>query len=389
MSFWNYRVKRKRRRWGGINIYHSRRRHKHHHSGGNHRHRRRRSGRNKVFVAAGCIALFLVLLTGAGAASYCYLRYSGRLSLLNAARSDGIDMKDMQDDEGIVSRNGKEYKYNEEIINILCMGIDKTTEEALEDGNTAGENGQADAIFLMALNPENHMMKLIGISRDTMTEVQTYDIQGNYVGKSVNHLGLAYAFGDGKEQSGELMMEAVSHLMYELPIHGYAAVKLDAIAKLNDSVGGVLVTLPEDVSLAGEEFVKGDNLRLTAEQAYSFIRSRDVESEGSNELRMERQKIYALSFVEEAKNVLRKKPTLAAELYQNLTRDMVTSISLNEAVYLASMLPEIKFSGEDIQMLSGKLKQGNAYEEFYVDEDALLDTIFDVFYTEVSERKEM
>ena len=53
-----------------------------------------------------------------------------------------------------------------------------------------------------------------------------------------------------------MTVDAVSHLMYDLPIHGYVAVKLDAIEKLNDAVGGVTVTLPEDIKLAGELHTK-------------------------------------------------------------------------------------------------------------------------------------
>lgn len=426
MSLWNYRVKRKRRRWKWYTTDYRTHRHRHHthrhhepeddrqeeydscvqedspdgqepekeqekeqenqsHHHHHHVSRRRHPVRDKVFIALGSLMMVLALLVGAGAGGFYYLSHTGKASLLNFAASDGMNMGELQDDEGIVTRNGKKYRYNEDMINILCMGIDKTTEEALEDGNTTGENGQADAIFLLTINPENHTMKLIGISRDTMTEIKTYDIQGNYVGESVNHLGLAYSYGDGGAESGELMVEAVSNLMYELPIHGYAALKLDGIAKLNDAVGGVLVTLPEDIKLAGEEFSKGDNLRLTGEQAYNFIRYRDYKSAGSNTLRMERQRVYALSFVEEAKKALLKRPALAAELYQSLTADMVTSIGLDEAVYLASQLPQISFQAQDIQSLSGTIKQGSKYEEFYVDEEALLDTIFDTFYTEVSQ----
>ena len=100
---------------------------------------------------------------------------------------------------------------------------------------------------------------------------------------------------------------------------------------------------------------------------------------------MERQKIYVLSFVQEAKKALIRNPMLAAELYQNLTEDMITSIGLDEAVYLASLLPQMTFSANDIQTLKGEIKQSGIYEEFYVDDDALLELIFDAFYTEVTD----
>lgn len=331
----------------------------------------------------GCIALVLVSVTVLGAGGLYYLRSTGKTSLLNAAASSAMDMGDLQDDEGLVLRNGKEYKYNEKLINILCMGIDKTTQEAMENSGSAGESGQADTIFLLTLNLADNTMKITAISRDTMTEIDMYDSKGNYTGKSKNHLALAYAYGDGNEKSGEMMVNAVSNLMYELPIHGYAAVRLDAIEKINDSVGGVSVTLPEDMRLGDGQYSKGETVRLTGGQARNFIQYRTYDMEGSNNFRMERQKQYAISFIGAAKTALRRNPMMAADLYQALTADMVTSIGIDEAVYLASLLPGIRFGADDIQTLAGTVKQADLYEEFYIDEEALLETIFDTFYVEV------
>jgi len=327
--------------------------------------------------------LILVSVSVLSAGGLYYLRHTGQISLQNAAVSSAIDMGNLQDDEGLVLRKGKKYKYNEKLINILCMGIDKTTKEAMEGSGSAGESGQADTIFLLTLNLADNTMKITAISRDTMTEIDMYDSSGKYTGKSRNHLALAYAYGDGKEKSGEMMVNAVSNLLYELPIHGYAAVRMDAVEKINDSVGGVSVTLSEDMTLGGRQYSKGNTVRLTGEQAGSFIRYRSYDMEGSNNFRMERQKQYAISFIGAAKTALRRKPMMAADLYQALTADMVTSIGIDEAVYLASLLPGIKFSSDDIQTLAGTVKQGDMYEEFYIDEEALLETIFDTFYVEV------
>ncbi len=377
MQLYNYRVKRKRKYHGYSSGHHRRHRRSYHR-------RRRKNAWRRLVRILGITVIVLVLLAALGVGAFTYLRSSGKRSLMEAANSSGPSVEGQEEGSGVVSRNGKRYTYNEDMINILCMGIDKDTERWAETED-AGENGQADTIFLLALDLKKNTMRLLGISRDTMTEIRTYDRQGNYVGETVNHLGLAYAFGDGRSGSGELMTEAVSKLLYNLPIHGYAAINLDAIEKLNDSVGGVTVTLSEDLTISGEELSKGDTITLTGEQAHSFVRQRDMEKEGSNNLRMERQKQYAIAFVNEAKQAIKKDLTLPFNLYQNLTEDMVTSIGVDEAVYLASLLPGIRFDLEDIQMLAGETKQGSVYEEFYVDEEALLDTVLQVFYTEVKE----
>lgn len=377
--YFDYHVKRKKRK-RGYSSYNRGHHSGHHHSSHSRHRRRKRAGRRGLFVLAGVfLALFLVVTAAGGA--FLYLKNTGKESLLQAANSAAPQM-DGEAETGVVSRDGKKYRYNREAVNILCMGIDKSADTQQENA-AAGEFGQADTIFLLSLNLKDNTMNLLGISRDTMTEVRTYDRQGNYVGVSRNHLGLAYAFGDGRKLSGELMTDAVSKLMYALPIHGYVAVNMDAIQKLNDSVGGVPVTLQEEMLLNGQVYEKGTTVSLSGLEAMSFVRSRDMEVEGSNNLRMERQKQYALSFVREAKKALSKNPMLAAELYQNLTADMNTSVELDQAVYLASLVPGLSFQADSIQMVAGTTKKGAVYDEFYVDEEALQQTVLNLFYAEV------
>lgn len=373
MTFLNYRKKRKRR-WttSGSGSHHH-----HHHS--RHHHRRHSRGRRAAVVGLS-ILLVLCLLIGCGAGGFFYLRHNGKSSLQKSAASDAPDMDGQTSD--VVVRNGKKYRYNKELINILCLGIDKTTEEMEGQPKVSGGSGQADAIVLVTLDPTAQTMKMTAIPRDTITEIETYDASGNSVGKSKNHLALAYAYGDGGKKSGELTVAAVSNLLYQLPIHGYAAIRMDAVEKLNDSVGGVTVTLPEEMQINGVTYEAGQSVTLTGSQALNYVRTRDIEAAGANLQRMERQKGYAVSFIQSAKQALKKNPTLAATLYQDITADMVTNIGLDEAVYLASMLPQMQFSAEDIQTVQGTIRQGKKYEEYYADEDTLQKLILNTFYTE-------
>ena len=374
MTLFNYRKKRKRWRFSsGAATHH----HHHHHHG-----HRRRSRRRRVLMIVESIVLALCLLIGIGAGGIYCLRSSGRKSLRQAASSKRPEIEGQ--DSNVVVRDGKRYRYNDDLINILCLGIDKTTEETQQKENVSGGSGQADAIVLVTIDPVNDTMKMTAIPRDTITEIETYDAGGNSVGKSKNHLALAYAYGDGGEKSGELSVKAVSNLMYQLPIHGYAAIRMDAVEKLNDSVGGVTVTVPEEMWLSGSIYKAGQRVTLTGSQALSYVRTRDIDAVGANLERMERQKDYAVSFISAAKRALTKDPTLAVQLYREITADMVTSIGVDEAVYLASMLPQLSFNLDDIQTVQGTIKQGRKYEEYYADEEALQTLILDTFYTEVS-----
>ena len=227
MFFYDYRVKRRRR-------YHRHRKdffHKRHHKSGEKR------GRKIALIILG----ILVLLILSGIFFYFYMKSAGQSSLLKNAQGkqpvikekDVSPMEAEEEETGIVRRNGKKYRYNENIINILCMGIDRSL-DMTELTEVSGESGQADTIFLLVFNSDKKNMQLIGISRDTMTDIKTYDYHGNYIGTSTNHLGLAFAFGTETQPGGELVADAVSELFYGLPIHGYAAVNLNAIEKLNN-----------------------------------------------------------------------------------------------------------------------------------------------------------
>lgn len=351
------------------------------------KHRKKNRALKTVFI----VAVSILLLCGIGMGTYEYLLSAGKKSLKTngstaapdlarseTAAKDGEEQKDY--DPTIYTYHGTKYKYNENITTILCLGVDPREEEFTEK-ETYGDSGQADTIFLLVLDPRENAMKLIGVSRDTMVEMENYDLAGNPVGKSKNHLGLAYAYGDGKEESCERMVSAVSELFYGLPIHGYVSLLMSAIPSINDAVGGVPVTVPEDLTQWDPDLGKGAQLTLSGQQALYFVARRDTSVEGSNNLRMARQKQYALSFMARAKAAVKQNPTLTVSLYKDLSSRMVTDIGLDKAVYLASQVVGMGFDEKNILMVEGTTTGANGvYDEFYADDEKLLQLVLDTFY---------
>lgn len=137
--------------------------------------------------------------------------------------------------DGGVEYQGKSYRRNTYIKAILCMGIDRPG--SLEETMTAGFGGQADGIFLVAQDTARDRIKVLVIPRDTMTEIMLTDLSGNELGSSIQHLTLAYAYGDGREKSCRYMTEAVSRLLGGLSIDGYMAVSMSVLPLANDKVG--------------------------------------------------------------------------------------------------------------------------------------------------------
>ena len=293
---------------------------------------------------------------------------------------------------GELRYKGKTYAYKSDMVTLLFMGIDKTGEaEASED---LYNGGQADALFLIALDPEGKTVSIIGISRDTMTEIAVSDRNGLYAGTRTGQIALAHAYGDGLKKSCENTADAVSRLFYGLPIHGYFALNMEAVALLNDAVGGVEVIIPEDASGADVEidgrryrpgWKAGERVRLMGKDAYTFIRYRDTGQAQSAGARLERQKDYLRAFIPQAVNAVKKDVTLPFTLYRTAAPYMVTDITLREAARLAEAAVSCGFSEENLYSLQGEVKEGELFEEFYPDETALYELILQVFYEEIPE----
>ena len=284
--------------------------------------------------------------------------------------------------EDWVKYDGTIYDYNEDILTFLIMGIDKLDEEVTE---VYGEinGGQADALFLLVFNPHDRTTKIIGINRNTMTDVDFYDAYNNYITTEKAQIAIQHGFGDGVEGSCELQKKAVSNLFYGLPIHGYAAINMSAIATINDAIGGVDVVPDADFSTGDYEFHEGEEVHLEGDAAFAFLRGRDVNQIGSADKRLSRQKIYLTAFVNQVLSQTEDKPTLAVDIYKAISKQMTTDVTIDELSYLASSVSSYEFGNDSFYLLKGKTIMGDIYEEFYPDEDEMYNMFLDIFYEKV------
>ena len=287
-------------------------------------------------------------------------------------------LKELQ--EGQILVNGEVYQYNEDILTFLCMGVDSGN--GVTNEKTPGKGGQADAILLVAANPHTEQLQVININRDSMTDIELYDTDGGYAGTETKQLALQYAYGDGRVGSCELMEKTVSKLFYGIPIHGYVALDMESIPTINDSVGGVEVTVLEDMTKYKPNWTEGTGIKLTGADALLYIREREDESTelGSNVKRIERQKQYLSVFANKLKDKTKNDITFPLTLYGKVQKHMVTSLSVDEITYLASTLLGYDFSMENIISIQGKMAMGEKNEEFYIEEEALRTLIIEIFY---------
>lgn len=365
--------------------------------------RHRKRVRTKILCTLGILLAVLAILVLIAVIMVNVWRTTGRASLLHHAQGSGTDaIQNMQSaataveplpepeeayelQEGQIRYNGKTYQYKDNLMNILCLGID--SRDGIAKEKTPGRAGQADCVILAVLDDEAKTIQLINISRDSMVPVHVYATDGSFVEDRTEQLALQYAYGNGRDWSCQLMEEAVSDLFYGLPIHGYCALSMNSIADLNDAVGGVTVTVPEELAeLKPKLFTAGETVTLKGNRANEFVRARAVNSPdvASNNKRIARQKAYAVAFVNRLKQGMKEDMTLPIKLYQTAEKQMITCISLDQAVYLCTEYKDCSFDTDNIYTLDGEVTMGEKYAEFQVDDDALYQLILNIFYEEVN-----
>lgn len=285
---------------------------------------------------------------------------------------------------GQVSYQNKVYEYNEDLLTFLCLGVD--SRQAIQLDKTPGKGGQADTIILVVLDEVNKTLKMVNLSRDAIVNVEVYDENGIYNETVEEQIALQYAYGDGKEKSCELMVTVVSDVFYGIPIHGYGAIDVNAVADLNDAIGGVEVTVIEDLSRFTDRLALGNTITLSGREALHYVQERDVYSDelGANNLRIERQKQYLMQFFNKAISATKEDLGVPVTLYDVAIKNMVTDITVDEMVYLSTLLIDTSFSEEDMMSVLGTVEKNGNYEEFIIDEDKLFDLMIEVFYREVS-----
>lgn len=346
--------------------------------------------KKKKILICGMAVLTIVVFV----AAFQILRVVGKNKLVGRAESAGPDLSIMEEEpvplteeeetrwqEGWVKYDGKIYAYNEDILTFLIMGIDKNSDVKEVAEGTNG--GQADALFLAVMNPHDKTIRVIGINRNTMTDIDLYNEEGTYINTVEAQIAVQHGFGNGVEESCEYQKKAVQRLFYNLPIHGYAAVNMSAIPTINDSVGGVDVTVLEDLTRIDNTLVKDTNVHLMGQSAFWYVKYRDTNKFASADGRLARQKQYLNAFIREAKKTVKSDITTAFDLYRAVTPQMVTDITIDEVAYLAPIVTDYRFDNDSFYMLEGETVEGERFEEFYADEDALYELIIEVFYEEV------
>lgn len=345
---------------------------------------KKKKPKSKAFIIFMRIGITVVSILLVIVISLVVMIVMGKNSLLEDNQNVRVKLPasvEMYDD--YIIYKGHKYKYNENVATVLFSGIDKKTKEHNEE--IFGTAGQADSIFVLALDTSTGSYKLMALSRDSMVDVNICDAAGNFKGTQKMQICLAHAYGDGEETSNLNLKRSISRLFFGIPVNAYMSVDLDIIPILNDDVGGVTVTVIEDLTNWNPIFKKGETITLHGTQAETYVRARDVTGdENQNNLRMDRQKSYIDGFVDNAITMTRKDFSTPLMLYNDVADYSRTDIDATKISYLASVFLQRGFSSdEDLVKIPGKTVMGEKYAEYHVDTEAFFDIIIQAYYIRI------
>lgn len=273
--------------------------------------------------------------------------------------------------------HGKTLHYREnEITNYVLIGVDRDKLVKTEYQN----GGQADFILVLSIDRRNRTITPVMIDRDAMADVTTYGIFGNRAGTRKMQICLAQAFSGSGVTGSRNTLHAVEKLLGNIRISRYLLLDLDGIAILNDAVGGVPVTLEDDLTALSPVLKKGDTVMLRGNLAEHFVRGRTTVADGTNASRMLRQRTYIEAFLKEVTGELNQDSEFIVNLLDSLSGHLESDT--DEQLLINDVNAYKNYEWQPLVLLPGMHVIGeDGFAEFWIDENAAADIISKIWFS--------
>ena len=312
-----------------------------------------------------CLAMLLLITA---------VLFSGLKILETTVLYTGEEDTDVHESKTI-HRGDTAYFPRQDITTVLVLGIDQYGPVA--DSETYNNRGAADMDMLLIFDEAAETCTVLHLNRDTMLEMPVLGLGGRQAGTYYGQLALSHTYGTGLSDSCENTRETISNFLYGIDIDYYIAMNMDAIAILNDAVGGVTVNVTEDFSQVDPTITRGQ-VHLLGDHAVNFVRTRKDVGDQLNLSRIERHKEYIDGFADAFRAKREADPEFMVRAYEEVEPYIVTDCSLNAITGMMDRYGDYAIG--EIITPEGKNVIGEKYMEFYVDEEKLDPLILRLFY---------
>jgi len=257
------------------------------------------------------VGIFIVVLLGVGLAWGAW--YSGQLNSRLA----------LDDDQATEVGQALAAAPSQGPFYMLVLGSD-SREGSGTSNNPAyqGDNERSDVMILMRIDPANKEITMVSIPRDTR-----YTLPDGKVGK----INEAYNIGGAAAS-----IKAVSDLT-NVPISHYAEIHFSEFERLVDSLGGIEVNVPVEVSyidaLTGEEVtLQPGKQTLDGQQAQIFARARHEYGDNQDKARQSNVRAIMSALIDKMlSQPFYKLPGTVLDAAECLGTDMKTGDALSLA----------------------------------------------------------
>lgn len=311
-----------------------------------------------------CVVLALLLL----------ILYSGFRVLESTVFFQPAPTGHSETESKTILKDGVKYYPRKDITVLMLLGINREGEVRPTEFN---HGGAVDMVALVIFDEQKEVYNVLPLNRDMMVDMPALNEHGREVGTYHGQLAYAHTYGDGMEISCENVRRTVSDLLWGVQIDHYLAMNMDTIGILNDAVGGVTVEVKDDFSGVSNNLPMG-TVKLTGEQAVTFVQSRMGVGDQLNLSRMARQEEYMDHFAESLEQALDRKSGFVEETYGKIANFVVTDCTVQ-------VLSRMEKDYGDYELgrfwaIPGENVLGEQYYEFYPDEAALEALILELFY---------
>ncbi|MEB3289084.1 MAG: LCP family protein [Leptolyngbya sp.] len=262
-------------------------------------------------------------------------------------------------------------------VNILVLGVKVLTTDVSEVppelrnvGYHALVNsfdGLSDAMLLIRFNPQTGQLVVLSLPRDTRT----------YVQGRLTKLNEANAYG-----GPALAAESVSDLLGGVAIDRYVRINVQGVEKLIDALGGVTVTVPQDMKYQDDSQHLYINLRageqhLDGNKALQFLRFR-YDANGDIG-RVQRQQMFMRALAEQTINpaTIARLPRILSVIQANVD----TNLAVEELLALMGYASQVNRSNVQMLMLPGSFSSPSEYRaSYWLPSYGDIDTLVDQYF---------
>ena len=322
--------------------------------------------KNAGKIAYVCFVLVLVLV----------MLYSGLRILESTVFHNTVPEENPIVTKTIV-RDGVEYFPRQDITVIMVLGIDRYG--VVEDSGSYNNPCDADMIALLIIDEANEQYNILYLNRDTMLDMPVLGIGGREAGTYYGQLALAHTYGSGLKDSCENVCKTLEAYLPGLTVDYYVSMRMDAIAILNDAVGGVTVMVEDDFSDVDPTIKKGE-FTLNGNQALRYVQTRKDVGDQKNITRMKRQQNYVQSFMESFARCAETDVNFMISTFEAISPYIVTNCSANTLNGFMNRYADYALG--EVVTPQGRNVIGEKYYEFYSDEEALDELILRLFYAQ-------